>query len=148
MNNDILNSIISASIGVLGAIAIKSFEFISPEKRKIRNGLIGRWKVQWYEYNSIDCKEEKLLVEDSFVIKKIRNNKFKVIVDDPRVQYEIIGNVYISTMTYEFHGIDDLGVHGTGVLSISLSRKRMSGLWIQSDNNDKNIIGRCIWNKC
>lgn len=148
MIEEILKTVIGGLIGVGGTILAQYIDFTSDETKKARKPLIGKWCVKWYLYEYNDLNKEKPLIEDSFHITRIHKNKFIAkVVDTPNVKYLIEGKISENIITYDFHGISNLGIHGTGVLTASLSKTKMTGLWIQVDNNAANIIGHCIWEK-
>jgi len=147
MDSEILNSVISGSIGAVATILSTVVDLPSSEKRKVRKALIGRWNVKWYEYEGLNTDKETLIVEDYHEIKRVFKDKFKTKVAKTPKIYSVTGKIDFNNITYEFQGIDCFGINGTGVLSISLNRKKMTGHWLQIDNNEKNIFERCIWEK-
>ena len=147
MNTEIYNSLISGFIGIIATVISKFIEFPNKEKRKIRKALVGRWNVKWYEYDGLNTNKESLIVEDYLIIKNIFKDRFRTKVENTPIKYIVSGKIDLNNLIFEFQGIEGFGINGTGVLSISLNRKKMKGHWLQIDNNENNIIGRCVWTK-
>lgn len=143
--------IIAAIIGALGAIlgsVITVFHediLVSFSLKKSNRDLVGFWDVTWYEYD--DDSSEKKITQEIIEIKRIRRNRIKILIENPKnVSYKIIGNIHNNnTITLEFHG-NDLGVNGVASLIININRIQMYGVWLQPENNEFTI-GRSIWTK-